>query len=491
MANKYAIQNGFFDQNTTWSLNPTAISPTTVPTVGDVAVANTRTVTITSNVRCDAITISSSYGSVSGGMFLARTINNDVDIHSDIVGANIYGTTFYCLSGDGSKTLSITGNVFPCYQNYGTGTGRSPCIRLFNTGVVNLSTRFDTAIGGYQTTKCEVHTASALNIYNQTLFSADVVTIYYTGAGVVNVYGDLSTNSNSSGYALWVRTASAVNVYGNLNASNGSASGYTQDCLYYDGGLPCQMNIYGNLYGRIKGGNPYSRCINIGGGNCLTVNISGDLYQGSSGSGQTSSPVIYVAGPTDMTIYGKMYMYDTYLCPLIYWNSFGTLTVFQDLSANPYTGMIRSESINSLINIYGNIINHENGTQAIYARTFNWNRKPYDAYIEYGTGEQNPVNIYHTQTDSLTAFTMPPASSVRVGVVYKGGALTGTCVIPDIKNVAYGVPIDDGKLGTAVIGDISDLFNLEISSLSANNSVGQRMANSMTMDFFNKTLNSY
>jgi hypothetical protein len=490
MPNKYAIQNGFFDRDTTWSLSPTVNTPTTVPTVGDVAVANTRTVTITSNVRCDAITMSSSYGSLSGGIFLVRTINNDVNIHADIVGADIYSTTHHCLSGDGSRTLSITGAISPCFQNYGTNTGRSACVRLFNTGVVNLSTRFVTTVGGYQTTKCEVWTASALNIYNQTLFNADVASIYYNGRGVVNVYGELSTNSNGSGYSLYVGNASAINVYSDINALIGNTGGSIQYPFYYNGGIPCTINTYGKLIGRKKGGSPYAVCI-VTAGNCCTLNVYGDMYQGTSGSGQTSSPVMALGGTVGVTIYGKMFMYDTYICPLIHYYAGGSLTVFQDLSANPYTGMIRSDSISSLINIHGNIINHEKGTQAIYARSFNWNRIPYDSYIKYGTGEENPPIMYHTQTDSLSAFRMPPVSSVRSGVIYGGGALTGTCVIPNINDIAYGVPVDDGKRGTAVIGDISDLFNLEVNSLSATNSVGQRMANAMTMDFFNKTMNSY
>ena len=48
------------------------------------------------------------------------------------------------------------------------------------------------------------------------------------------------------------------------------------------------------------------------------------------------------------------------------------------------------------------------------------------------------------------AFGNPIAANVRIGIVYGGGNLTGTCAVPAAGSVSLGVPVDAG-FGTAVL----------------------------------------
>lgn len=494
MATKFAFRNGFFDNNTTWSLNSATYVATTIPDITDDAVANTRVVTITSNVICNSISNDSIYGGLSGGMFLLNTTNNPVNIFANIRGINCYGNTFYCISGFGANMFSLTGIVSAGGQSHGTGAGRSQALFLGNTGTVNLSCRYSWVGSGYVATAIHLISAAKLNIYGKEIGTSvenSRAFMTYAGGGEVNVYGDfISTQSN--GTCLEVRSATGVNVYGNIDFAARTA---TQDTVYgiqFYSTIPCVTNIYGNMLGAQNYTNSGTVRNNIyidARPNCL-FNIYGDIYQGNT-TGAYGGYIINNVCSSRINIYGKIYTNNSYKCPVLYNNSYSNITIFQDISASNICPIIVNEHCLSNLNLHGDIINAENGMQALYSRQHNWTRRPTNAYIRYATGLSNPVFLYHTQTEALTAFSMPPASSVRSGLSYAGGALTGTCIIPDIKNVTYGVPVDDNKSGIGFISDVSSLFNLQVSSLTANNSIGLKMANSMTNDFLSKTLDSY
>ena len=130
MANKFARSNGDFNDASIWSGLAASMSATSVPTIGDNAIANNFVVQITGTVACDNITNGTTYGGTAGGGF-----NLNVSALSSTVSANIIpGATLnaHCLSAIGSQGCNFYGTI-----NGGTGT-TSYGVLLSTSGITNI-----------------------------------------------------------------------------------------------------------------------------------------------------------------------------------------------------------------------------------------------------------------------------------------------------------------------------------------------------------------
>ena len=223
-----------------------------------------------------------------------------------------------------------------------------------------------------------------------------------------------------------------------------------------------------NVTGSITGGSGTSSygCGNDSNG---TLNITGTVTGGSStaayGISNTSVGTIIitgniVSGPSNSTAYG------------INNSSTGTAIVVGNVVATSATNAFVSSNASAINKMSGNIINHSNGTAAIYATRYVVDPVPTNSVIQYSN-----TNMF--TTDSLSAFSMPPVSAVRSGVSFANSTLTGTCKVPSANSVNIGVPVDN-TVGTAFLTPAT-LFDASVASLTASDSLGARLKNSATV----------
>jgi hypothetical protein len=91
------------------------------------------------------------------------------------------------------------------------------------------------------------------------------------------------------------------------------------------------------------------------------------------------------------------------------------------------------------------------------------------------SGSNNIITLF--SPDQVTG--VPSGSDVRVGTIYgPGNELTGSMAVPHPNSVSWGVPVDNTS-GSALVKP-EDLWNMAITSLTASNSIGQRLANTST-----------
>lgn len=153
-------------------------------------------------------------------------------------------------------------------------------------------------------------------------------------------------------------------------------------------------------------------------------------------------------------------------------SSTGTAIVVGNVIATSATNAFVSSNASAINKISGNIINNSNGTAAIYAARYRVDPVPTNSVIQYSN-----TNMF--TTDSLSAFSMPPASAVRSGVSFANNTLTGTCKVPSANSVNIGVPVDN-TVGTAFLNPAT-LFDASVASLTASDSLGARLKNSATV----------
>ena len=193
------------------------------------------------------------------------------------------------------------------------------------------------------------------------------------------------------------------------------------------------------------------------------INFTGDVVSARGrGIDNTSSGTIIVTGSvtggTDRECINN--------------SSTGTAIVVGNVIATSATNAFVSPNANAINKISGNIINHPNGTAAIYAARYVIDPVPTNSVIQYSN-----TNMF--TTDSLSAFSMPPVSAVRSGVSFANNTLTGTCKVPSANSVNIGVPVDN-TVGTAFLTPAT-LFNTSVASLTASDSLGARLKNSSTV----------
>jgi hypothetical protein len=133
-----------------------------------------------------------------------------------------------------------------------------------------------------------------------------------------------------------------------------------------------------------------------------------------------------------------------------------------------------------------NILYASTGLSPIYAPSYRIDPVPTNSFIRYarnGTGVGSDAWLYQFTTDSLSAFSMPPVSSVRAGVQFANNTLTGTCNVPSPSSVSFGTLVDNTS-GTAVVSvnDLFQIFSTPLSSLTTPNTIGSRIRTAATTE---------
>ena len=91
------------------------------------------------------------------------------------------------------------------------------------------------------------------------------------------------------------------------------------------------------------------------------------------------------------------------------------------------------------------------------------------------SGSTDTITLY--SPDQVTG--VPSGSNVRVGTIYgPGNELTGSMNVPHPNSVSYGVAVDQ-TTGSALVKP-EDIWNIAVTSLTSSNSIGQRLASTLT-----------
>ena len=208
MANKFARSNGDFNDPSIWSGLAASMSATSVPTIGDNAIANTYTIQITGNVACDNITNGGAYGGTSGGTF---NLGNGSQLTSNY----ILGASPQVLLLSGTNSSTIVGNNIPANVS-------SSAITHQSSGTLNIigslvaGTGANASRGVFFATGAVNGTLNVTgNVQGGTGSNADAIGTQVTG-NVVNIVGNVAGNVGAG-----INNAiSQITVIGNCTASS-------------------------------------------------------------------------------------------------------------------------------------------------------------------------------------------------------------------------------------------------------------------------------
>ena len=235
MANKFARANGDFNNAAIWSLSATGLSATTVPTIGDNAIANTFTIQITGNVACDNIVNGGTpYGGSSNGIF---NLNNGSQLAANISG---WSNTNVCVSVSGTNNSTIIGNVshqgggMSVINNSGTGT---------LTVIGNLAGAFGNTSQGSAITNTSTGNVVVYGTVNGPTVAA-LAAITNTSTGSVSAYGSFIGGGNP---AIGNSSTGSVTVVGNVIGDSRGGAGITSS------NAAANVRISGNLIGAPNG----------------------------------------------------------------------------------------------------------------------------------------------------------------------------------------------------------------------------------------------
>jgi hypothetical protein len=284
---------------------------------------------------------------------------------------------------------------------------------------------------------------------------------------VGTIFG-IPVNTNA---VLLSGTNSASIVASNINGPAGNS--VNADTITNIGSGTLQVT--GNLLGGVSTQSSPDVISNTSSGIVnFTGNITGGSGSRSRGIDNSSVGTIIVTGNvtagTGSTAYG------------INNSSTGTAIVVGNVTATSATNAFVSSNASAINKISGNIINHPNGTAAIYATRYVVDPVPQNSFIQYS-------NVNQFSTDSLSAFSMPPVSAVRFGTSFANGTLTGTCKVPSQNSVNVGVPVDN-TVGTAFLTPAA-LFDTSVASLTSSNTLGARLKNSATVESVGNIIASF
>ena len=306
-----------------------------------------------------------------------------------------------------------------------------------------------------------------------------------TNGGTFNLQNLSQVTSNvigggtASGPTLILSGTNSSSVFGNLTPGSGSNGNH---CISFTSSGT--LTFVGNSVGSFT----TAACHGIVNSGVGSVIVTGNSF-GSTGTGGISVGIVNTSTGS-VTVYGNLY---GSVASALANTSTGPVTVLGNVLSDSRGGAgITSSNAAANVRISGNLIGAPNGIPAVYAASYTVNPVPYQTYIRYannGTGVGSDAYLYHYTTDSLSAFSMPPLSAVRAGLQYANNTLTGTCQIPAASAVTFGALVDNTS-GTAALTS-NTLFDVSVASLTATNSLGERLKNSATVESVGKIIASF
>ena len=426
MPNRWPISSGNWSNSAIWS-------GSLIPTASDDVFLNNQTVTLDQTIVVRSIRNTATGSAVAGGQ---------LNIYSDY---NITATTTQSvdLGGLDSNGATVTGG-FIKYYNSGSIiiTAHLVCARNtlenVNNGTINIT--------------------GDVRLPNNLLTSGRTIT--NTLNGTINILGNITTGSTNqnTNYAVLNSFGGTVSIIGNVTAGPGASSHAVFNNSYGT------INVTGNVIGSIVAST-------YGINNALngTINVTGNVTAGtnttSHGINNTSIGTVNVTGTVTAGTSTGVGINST---------TAGIINVIGQLRATTTANAVSSTSTTAT-NIFSGPFINSGSRNAIYC----YNVQMYDdvttRYVIGISGSTNTITLF--SPDQVTG--VPSGSNVKAGVIYgPGNELTGSMQVPDPRSVSWGVPVDNTS-GSALVKP-EDLWNIAITSLTASNSIGQRLSNAST-----------
>ena len=338
-------------------------------------------------------------------------------------------------------------------------------IEIYNNYTINC-----TSIQGSSTTVYLIFNYNTGSItLNATLnSSAAGLCVDNIATGTINIVGDVfSPNNVGTGNMYSIRNFSSgiLNIIGNVRpiaGGNGSGNGTIHNV---QNGT---VNITGDVIGGAATGGGFSTIIlnaNIG-----PINVTGNVI-GSTIAGGNSGQAIQNQSIAQVNVTGNV---TGNVWPAITSTTAGIINVVGQLQASTTANAVSSTSTTAT-NVFSGPFINSGSRNAIYC----YNVRLYDDNTtRYTIGESGSTNtISLVSPDQVTG--VPSGSNVRAGISFgPGNELTGSMQVPNPQSVSVGVAVDN-TVGTA-IAKPEDLWNYAVTSLTASNSIGQRLASTAT-----------
>ena len=216
MANRFARKNGNWDASDVWSDTPLGTaSASFIPTISDVAMSNSFTVTVNVNATCAEVRNDATGGATSGGLF---------DLSAGVtLAANVYGgaTSTQCvrctLSAPG--TAYIAGNVIGGVASAGYGAIMSGSGTLSVTGNVTGGSGASTSSYGVINSSTGTVTISG-SVTGGSISAA----IANASTGTVSITGIATGGSGASAYGAFNGSTGIMTLNGAAYGSSTSAT---------------------------------------------------------------------------------------------------------------------------------------------------------------------------------------------------------------------------------------------------------------------------
>ena len=421
MPNRWPINSGSWSDSAIWS-------GSLIPTASDDVFLNNRIVTLDQTITVASLNNTATGSAIAGGQ---------LNIFSDY---NITATP----NGISSNGATVTGGY----------------IKYYNTGSINITSTF-------------LQTRNTLENVN---------------GGTINITGDVRLpliGVISNGRTITNSSNGVINILGNITCPGNTTSGNYAVLNLSNG----NVNIIGNVVGGNNGGGPHGIVNNSNGIITVTGNVTGGAASGTYGINNNSTGTVNVTG----NVNGSAFSTNTFginnasigtvnvtgnsiaaSWPAIASTTAGIINVIGQVIASPTANAISSTSTTATNIFTGPLIN-SGSRNAIYC----YNVRLYDdvttRYTIGVSGSTDTISLL--SPDQVTG--VPSGSDVRVGTIYgPGNELTGSMQVPNQNSVAYGIPVDN-TVGSALVNP-EDLWNFALTSLTASNSIGQRLASTST-----------
>ncbi len=423
MPNRWPINSGSWSNSAIWS-------GSLIPTASDDVFLNNQMVTLDQNIIVRSIRNIATGSAVAGGQ---------LNIFSDY---NITATP----NGINSSGATVT----------------SGFIKYYNTGSISIIATF------LQTRNTlENVNSGTINITGEVqqpaITGVGFVTITNSSTGIINILGNVTcpSNSNLQNYGVLNASSGIINIVGNITSGI-----YQTACIAVVNNSNGVINVTGNVTGGSVGATSGFGISNTSIG---TVNITGNVNGGSAatchGINNGSIGTINITGNVTAGTSTSVGINST---------TAGIINVIGQLQATTTNNSISSTSTTAT-NVFSGPLINSGSRNAIYC----YNVRLYDdnttRYTIGVSGSTNTISL--VSPDQVTG--VPSGSNVRAGISFgPGNELTGSMQVPNPQSVSIGVAVDN-TVGTA-IAKPEDLWNYAVTSLTASNSIGQRLASTAT-----------
>jgi hypothetical protein len=215
MATYFAVASGNFNDTATWSTTPAGAPGSGPPIAGDIAMANSRTVTVNVSSTCLEVRNDTTGGATAGGSF---TLANSVTLTANVF---VGSTTTACVtfSGASPNTASIVGNCTGGSTSNAYGVANSSTGTLTITGNCTGGSSAGAHGAHNSSTGTLTITGNCFGGSGGTTLANGAVGANNISTGILNVTGNLTAGSGVGAYGALNVSTGTMTIVGTITAS--------------------------------------------------------------------------------------------------------------------------------------------------------------------------------------------------------------------------------------------------------------------------------